>query len=449
MDQENYDKLPPCDVDAEASLLGSLMIEPTMMDQVQASIAPDSFFQADHQIIFRVMADLWKTRRTGMDAVTLRAEMAKRGVLEEVGGSGYLANILNTVPHAANGLHYAEIVRDTAVLRRLIQEANRTLRTCYGARHGDAGEIVQRHLSAVTDIVRAGDKGNTVKIDSLVMDVATDLESPDNPVVMTGLTALDEVTGGVSFGEQIIIGARPSIGKSTFCRQLAMKFASAGIPVGFVSLEESQRKIGRNLISAVAQIENRKVRNRSELTLEDRRQINNSLNRFQNLPLYINDRVRRLDDIRAQAAVMKARHGIKVLIIDHLALVNAPGQTEYERVSGASRGISELIKDLNVVGFVASQLSRALGQRDNKRATMTDLRSSGEIEQNADQIWFLHREDYYHDNDKDYVPCRQLEVNVAKNRDSTRGGVITMRSELQYQRFTEMPQQAGGEEVPF
>jgi len=446
---EDFSKLPPHDLDAEQALIGSIILDPTILDQMGTTVAPESFFLADYEIIYRTVSDLWKHRREGIDAVTIRAELIKRGQLDEVGGTTALAQAMQSVPTATNWHHYAEIVRDRATLRSIIKIANVAQRACYGAAQGDSGQLAQKLLGQVSDLVKSATKGDIVKIESVILDVISAMESPESPVMATGFADIDAIIGGVAMGEQVIIGARPSMGKSTFCRQLALKLAMAGVPVGFIALEENAAKIGRNLISSIAEVDNHKIRKPDAITGDERNRVYDSANKFNNMPLWINDRVRRLDDIRAQAGVMKARHQVKVIIIDHLAKVRAPGNTDYERVSNASAGISDLIKDLDVIGYVACQLNRALNSREDKRPGMSDLRGSGEIEQNADQVWFLHREDYYHITEPDYQATRELEVIIAKNRDGKRGDTVFMRSELHFQRFQPMPQRRREYETPF
>jgi replicative DNA helicase len=221
-------------------------------------------------------------------------------------------------------------------------------------------------------------------------------------------------------------------------KQTALRLACSGVPAAIISLEEQKPKIGRNILAAEARVENHKLRRPSSLSEQEWHEVDEGITRLGGVPLYLVDRARRLPDIAAELTLLVASHGVRMVVVDYLQRVQAGGRDAYERAGLASVGLSDLFKDLNVAGFVPVQLNRNPEGRDDKRPTMADLRDSGQLEQDADGILFLHREDYYHSGDPAYVPTGVAELSIGKWRDGVRGKVVKLQSNLKYQTFQDV-----------
>lgn len=429
--------LPPHDLDAERCVLSALMLSggsTADFAEIMALVSAGDFYQPDHGIIFSVLADLVRDGKP-IDAILVRDQLEKRKLLDEIGGTAYLGAVLNTMPSAAHGTHYAKIVREKSLLRKLIVCANTVLKECYAATKSEERpvEIANRTMRDLSQVVTAG--GAKYRTIGELLDAAYDELSADGQKsVKTGIRDFDDAMGGIFLGEMVVVAARPSMGKSTLARQIALQVSMAGTPVGLISLEESASKVARNVYSSVSLTDNQLIR-RGALTKDDWKSIADARVKVGDPPYFVTDRARRLDDIRAVVALWVARHGVKMILIDYLQRIQVDARTPYERASLASTGVSDLCKELNVAAVTLAQLNRGVETRDNKRPGMGDLRDSGQIEQDADGIVFLHREDFYHTTDNGYQPTGIAELIVAKWRDGVRGKTIKLRSDLRHQRF--------------
>lgn len=437
-DANPFDKLPPHSVEAESCALASLLLagdDQALIADIRALVTPASFFQPDHETIAQVLFDLLD-RGKKIDALIVREELRRRDLLDDVGGVAYLAQILNSIPSAAHGKHYAELVREKYLLRRAIAIGLDLQRDANAAAdHDSATEIIDKGLTELAKLNASAAASELTTIGTAAQDAFIQLERGESPLVKTGVKPIDDDLGGIARGETLVIGARPSMGKSTIARQIALSAAGAGTPVGFISLEESPAKIARNLLSALTSVENSRLR-LGDVRANEWQQLAEGTATISDLPIYIAARAFTLPAIRSVAAMMVARYGIQILIVDYLQKIRADGKSRYEQVTEASAGVTQLIKELNVAGVILAQLNRGVVGRTDKRPTMADLRESGQIEQDADAILFLHREDYYRstgeaDGDQDGV----AELIKSKYRDGCRGGTIFLKSNLRFQRF--------------
>ncbi len=433
-----FDRLPPHSIEAEICLLASMMQagkdDPGFHAMRSAVGSAAAFFQVDHQIIFAALCQM-ADRGTGIDLVTIRDELAKRQQLEDVGGAAYLAQIISAVPSIAHGQHYAEIMAEKSRLRQMIAAANEMLRSAHGG--NDASTIAQEAMTRLAKSAQSGKGCEYVRIDDLLMTTYDELSEHGAELVPMGFRDFDELYGGIAPGEMCVIGARPSMGKSTLLRQIAVKSALGGVPTGLVSLEEGKSKMARNWLASETLIENGRIRRR-QLSPGDFNSMAGAVARFADVPLYITDRARRLADIRAMISLWVARYGVRLVLIDYLQRVGGvEGKSAYERVSAISLGLSDIFKELNVAGIVAVQLNRQLTARDDKRPQMADIRKSGQIEQDADGIIFLHRQDYFELDNPSYRPTGEAELIIAKWRDGPRNKIVQLKSDLMHQRFIE------------
>ena len=437
-----FDRLPPHSIESEMCMLSAMLLDPTCVDDVVAAMNRDDFFQADHQILFDAILDLRAGKKIA-DMMLLREWLDARQLLEEIGGIGYLMEIMQAAPNAANAVHYAGVVKEKSRWRQLISLSNDMLRAAYAPQEDDSSVNAAATLAAKAATVAQSKSGADFRtIAEITSEVYQQAVTKELVLVPSGFDALDAEIGGFGRGEMWLIGARPSMGKSTLSKQMALRIARKGFSVAYFSLEEGEGKIGRNILSAEAYVANNRLRKPQEITFDEFKRLGDAerFMRQENPPLRITGKIRRLTDVRAAAARAVAKHGAQVVIIDYLQRIGTTGKTPYERANEASLGISDLCKDLDVVGIVPVQLSRATVNRDNKRPTMTDLRDSGQIEQDADGIIFLHREDYYRhegSSNEGEIADRKAELIIDKFRDGERNKTVLLRSNLVYQTFEE------------
>lgn len=434
---DQFELKPPSDLNAEMSVLGSMMLDAAATVEVRAKIGRDAFYSADHQVIFDGLARLSDAGKP-IDGVILKDELIRAGVFDEIGGIETLGEIISSVPSAAHAGHYAEIVRRLHLRREAIAIANRIQREAYrGAADGDEGGMIERAMTALAKLSsRSADTAQT--LGAVLAGVRQLMIDGGLPTVTTGFRDLDAITGGIGMGEMWLVGGRPSMGKSIYLKQTALRIARSGVPAAIISLEENPAKIARNLLSSETRIDNHRIRKPKHLHARELDVIDAGMVALRDVPLHLCGGVRRLSDIRAQASLLVARHGVKFIAVDYLQRVQTPGRDKYERAGNASEGLSDLFKDTGAAGLVAVQLNRNVEGRDDKRPTMADLRDSGQIEQDADGLLLLHREDYYHTADKTYEPTGIVEVFIAKMRDGERGDVVNLRSDLSHQTFNDL-----------
>jgi replicative DNA helicase len=439
---EQFDRLPPSAIDAEMCAIGSLMLagsDSALFAEIAAVISPRDCYQPDVGIVLGIALELHRAGKP-VDAVLVRAELEKRGQLVEIGGTEFLARILNSVPSSAHGVHYAKLVREAAAKREIIQAAHTAVRRAYEPRTEETAEAIgQRLMEQVARSISVGRSLDYSSAGDVLALAYEQLERGTAPLVATQFRDIDSAIAGIALGETMVIGARPSMGKSTIARQMAMR-VSGSVPVAFISLEESREKIGRNWFSAFASIDNNRLRRGDNLLREEWEALATGIARMSSRPLYVVTRCFKLPEIRSMASLLVAKHGVKLVVIDYLQKIQVEGKDRFEKVTNASQELSTLWKELGVAGLVLAQLKREVTQRDDKRPTMSDLRESGQIEQDADIIAFLHREDYYHITDPNYLPTQQAEFIIAKMRDGERGRNITLKSELNFQRFADAEQ---------
>lgn len=432
---DQFEKLPPHSIESEMCLLASMMMDAKIFHEVRGIVGREQFYQADHQVIFDALVRMDDAKKK-IDAITVRSELERAKVLSEIGGVAYLGELLSQVPSAAHGVEYARIVREQWALRELLAVGNETLRRVYaGASQENWKEIAGTAMTRLAKLHSIGTGDNTERLDSILIGVYDKLREGGIETVPSGFIELDDATGGFGLGEMWLIGARPSMGKSTLSKQIGLRAAMAGVPAAILSLEEGKAKIGRNILSGEAMIENQRIRRPRFLQDEEWGKIDTAISRLGSVPLYVCDKARRLQDLKAEASLLVARHGVKLIIIDYLQRIQVPGKDKYERAGNASEGVSDMLKELGVAGVIPVQLNRGVESRDEKRPNMSDLRDSGQIEQDADGIIFLHREDYYHTGDANYQPDQKAELIFAKCRDGERGQTVVLKSNMKFQTF--------------
>lgn len=422
-------KLPPQDLDAEQSVLGALMIDKDAIFAVADILVPSDFYKKAHTLIYEVVMKLWE-RHEPIDILSVTAELRKNGNLKEVGGSAYLAELVNSVPTSSHVLHYGKIVKEKRILRELI---NASAEITESALHpeDDLENILDAVEQRIFSISQRGTLKNFISIKDELKGAYERIEKlhhgEDGKLrgVPTGFTQLDTMLSGLQKSDLIIVGARPSYGKTAFvldiARNAAVKF---GQTVGAFSLEMSREQVIDRLIAAEAQVDLWKLRTgrlKDEIEFE---MVQAALDKLSNAPLFIDDTPSpNIVQMRSMARRLQAEHkSLGLLVVDYLQLIQP--RTNYEsvvqQVTEISRGLKALARELNVPIIAVSQLSRAVDQREGKIPRLSDLRESGSIEQDADVVLFLHPKDMGR---TDVSPEEQniVDIIVAKHRNGPTG----------------------------
>ena len=418
-----FDRLPPHSIEAEMCLLASMMLDKEMVGQVVQIVDRDAFYQADHQIIYDVLVKLYEQNRP-IDAVILREELIKRGLFEEVGGREYLAAILGSVPSAAHGAHYAGIVREKGTLRQLISASNEILRDAY-APHEQADVVLDKAEKRIFDIAQNKVGGAMTPMEDVLHEVFEMIENRGQRGLETGFFELDDMLNGLQNGEMIIVAARPSMGKTAIAMNMIEHISADNrLPTAVFSLEMSKQQLAQRMLCSRGQIDAHKLR-KGLLQSHEYAHLANVVGELAKAPIWVDDSPGlTILDLRAKARRLKLQHDIKCVMIDYMQLMDNPGpDSRQQQISEISRGIKSVARELNVPVICLSQLNRASEGRDGHRPRMSDLRESGSIEQDADVIALLHREDYYRMSEPDFQPDNIAEIIIAKQRNGPTGTV--------------------------
>ena len=424
-----FDKQPPHAIQAEMALLGSLILDWQQVgDVLQILKGADDFYKPSHAAIFEALVELYDQVQS-IDMVQLNQKLLDKQMLEQVGGLDYLLELVDGVPSASEAPRYARIVRDKAILRRLIETTGTVLHECY---HSDEPvyDLLDRAETQIFEIAEKKGDDQASDVGALLRETLEKLEAQDGKMVTgfeSGFFELDEMTNGLQPGEMVIIAARPSMGKTAFAVNIAEHMALMNkVPVAVFSLEMSKQQLAQRMLCSRSGVDSNKVR-RNMLSRDDFGRLNLTAGELAEAPLYIDDTAGlTLMALRAKARRLKQRHGIQAIFIDYLQLMSAPSAGRDGRqneVSAISRGVKALARELSVPVVCLSQLNRAAEQREGHRPRMSDLRESGSIEQDADVIMMLHREDYYHRGDEEYEDNNVAEVIVNKQRNGPTGVV--------------------------
>jgi replicative DNA helicase len=438
----------------EAALLGCMLLDPECIGQVIETVNTDCFYRMEHRNIFEALIHLYeKNRSQGIDAVLLRDELEKRSHLEQIGGVEYIAKILDSVPSAANVNYYAGIVRDKMLMRELIQTATDILNEAYD----EAGDPEEKLDEAESRIFKVTDRKITtsaVGLKDLVTQAYELIEKREGSYVTglpTGYYELDDITCGLQNGEMIIIAGRPSMGKTSLVLNIAEHIGlTEKIPVAIFSLEMGKQQLAERFLCSVSGIDAQLVR-KGMLGTEHYRKLVDACGTFSEAPIYIDDTAGLSPlELRAKARRLRSRYKIQCIIVDYLQLMHSgPKHVEsrQQEITMISRYIKALARELNIPVVVLSQLNRSPEGREGHRPRMSDLRESGSIEQDADVVMLLHREDYYKKNEEDYQPTNTAELIIAKQRNGPTGTVELIFRE-KVTRF-ENASRVGAESAPF
>ncbi len=439
MQDTQVDRTPPQDVQAEQSVLGAMLMSKDAIANVVEVLKGVDFYRPAHELIFEAILDLYGKGEPA-DAITVAAELTRRGEIGRCGGHVYIHDLLASVSIAANATYYAEIVREKAVLRRLVEASIKIAQLGYSGT-GDVADIVDLAQQTVYNVAEGKTSEDYKPLSALIEPVWNELEAIASnggrlAGVPTGFAEFDELTNGLHAGQMIIVAARPAIGKST----LALDFARAaaikhGQTTAVFSLEMSASEIMNRLLSAEGQLKLHHLRT-GRLSDADWERLASVTGRIESAPLFVDDSPNlTMMEIRAKARRLKQRHNLKFVIIDYLQLMTSGKKTESRQVevSEISRQIKLLAKELDIPVLALSQLNRGSEQRTDKKPMLSDLRESGSLEQDADMVILLHRDEVYN---KDERPG-EADLIVAKHRNGeTR--TITTAFQGHYSRFVDM-----------
>jgi replicative DNA helicase len=434
------DRTPPQDMAAEQSVLGAMMISKDAIADVAEVVRGADFYRPSHETIHDAIIDLYG-RGEPADMVTVANELQRRGELARVGGATYLHTITASVPIAANASYYAEIVREKAILRRLVNAGTRIVQFGY-AGEGDVDALVDQAQAEVYQVTDKRSSEDYAPLSEIMDGVLDEIEAIGNREaglygVPTGFADLDELTNGLHSGQMIIVAARPAVGKSTLALDLC-RAASIhnNLTSCFFSLEMTRSEITMRLLSAEAKVPLNHIRN-GQLSEDDWTKLARKMGEVSSAPVFIDDSPNMtMMEIRAKARRLKQRHDLRLIVIDYMQLMTSGKKVESRQleVSEFSRQIKLLAKELEVPIIALSQLNRGPEQRSDKRPMLSDLRESGSLEQDADMVILLHREDLY---ERESTRPGEADLIVAKHRNGpTRD--ITVAFQGHYSRFVDM-----------
>ncbi len=391
----------PQNISAEQATLGSILLEKDSILNCIEILQPEDFYKTAHQLIYQCALDLFE-KNQAVDLITLTEELKKRKQLDEVGGASYLATLMGSVPTAANVIYYAKIVEEKAILRKLINSATQIVTMGYEEQE-EARVILDKAENLIFDVSQQKIKNFFSPIKDLLtesFEKIEDLYHSGNFItgVPSGFVKLDELTTGFQPSELVIVAGRPSMGKTAFCLNIA-QFAAMQhkIPVAIFSLEMSKSQIVQRMLCSEARIDTHALR-RGLMPEEDWPKLSLAAGRLSAAPIFIDDSAGISPlEIKAKARRLKAKHDLGLILIDYLQLIQTGLKVEnrQQEISQISRSLKGLARELNIPVVAVSQLSRAVEQRSNQRPRLSDLRESGALEQDADVVVFIYREEYY------------------------------------------------------
>lgn len=419
-------RIPPQNLEAERSTLGSMFLEKDAIYRAIEILRPEDFYKDTHRLIYQAVLDL-TNKGEPVDLVTVTEELRQKDSLDQVGGISYLTGLANAVPTAAHIEYYAKIVEEKALLRQLIHAASEVVASGYDAQD-EVEKILDEAEKSIFAISNRRTRRSMVNLKSILIETFEQIEKLYESRgavtgISTGFADLDRFTAGLQPSDLIILASRPSMGKTTFALNIAENAAiQMKIPVVVFSLEMSKEQLAMKLLCAEAGVDNQRIRT-GNLTEEDWPRLSHALGRLSEAKIFIDDspNVSALE-VRAKSRRIMAEHGLGLVVIDYLQLMQSRSRTEsrQQEVSEISRSLKALARELSIPVLALSQLSRAVEQRTNKRPTLADLRESGSLEQDADLVCFLYREDYY---DPETEKKNITEFIIAKHRNGPIGTI--------------------------
>ncbi|MBM7662234.1 replicative DNA helicase [Bacillus mesophilus] len=445
------DRTPPQNIEAEQAVLGAVFLEPSSLTTASEILIPEDFYRASHQRIFNVMLSL-NEKGEPVDLVTVTSELADLKLLEEIGGVSYLSDLANSVPTAANIEYYAKIVEEKSILRRLIRTATSIVTDGY-ARDDEVDVLLNEAEKGILDVSRRKNSSSFQNIKDVLVDAYDNIELLHNRVgditgIPTGFRELDRMTAGFQRNDLIIVAARPSVGKTAFALNIAQNVATkTDENVAIFSLEMGAQQLVMRMLCAEGNINAQNLRT-GKLTSEDWGKLTMAMGSLSNAGIYIDDTPGvKINEIQSKCRRLKQESGLGMILIDYLQLIQGngrAGENRQQEVSEISRSLKQLARELEVPVIALSQLSRGVEQRQDKRPMMSDIRESGSIEQDADIVAFLYRDDYY---DKESEAKNIIEIIIAKQRNGP-VGTVELAFVKEYNKFVNLEKRYEDSGVP-
>ena len=436
---------PPHSVEAEQAVLGAIILDSDRLITASERVDPDDFYRVSHQRIFEAMLKI-NDRGELVDLVTLSSELQAQGILDEIGGLNYLAEVAESVPAIGNIGYYLNVVDQKVALRRLIRTATNIVSDGY-ERQDEVDSVLSDAERNILKVSQRKGQSSFHPIGSVLSDAYSTIEklhqsSGEITGIATGFTDLDKMTAGFQRNDLIIVAARPSVGKTAFALNISQNVAvRTGENVAIFSLEMGAEQLVMRMLCAEGNIDAQRLRT-GRLEAEDWGRLSLAMSSLSQAGIYIDDTPGlRVNEIRAKCRRLKQEHGLGMIMIDYLQLIvgnGKPGENRQQEVSEISRTLKAIARELQVPVIALSQLSRGVESRQDKRPMMSDIRESGAIEQDADIVAFLYRDDYY---DKESEDANTIEIIIAKQRNGPTGTVkLSFRKE--YNKFVNMETQA-------
>lgn len=445
------DRTPPHNIEAEQAVLGAIFLEPQSIATATEVLMPDDFYRASHQRIYEAMVNL-SEKGEPIDLVTVTTALSNMKTLDEIGGVSYLSDLANSVPTAANIEYYTKIVEEKSILRRLIKTATNIVASGFSD-EGEVETVLNDAEKSILEVAQRKDSGRFKNIKDVLIEVYDNIEQlhhHDEEVtgVPTGFRDLDGMTSGFQRNDLIIIAARPSVGKTAFALNIAQNVAThTGENVAIFSLEMGAEQLVMRMLCAEGNINAQSLRT-GHLETEDWGKLTMAMGSLSNAGIFIDDTPGiRVNEIRSKCRRLKQEHGLGMILIDYLQLIQGDGSSKENRqqeVSEISRALKGLARELSVPLIALSQLSRGVESRQDKRPMMSDIRESGSIEQDADIVGFLYRDDYY---EQDSERQNIIEIILAKQRNGP-VGTVELAFVKEYNKFVDLDHRYDESDIP-
>ncbi len=434
------DKIPPQNIEAEIAVLGSILLDKNLIDIAGEKLKPEHFYSKEHQLIFRAILDLYNDDKP-VDLISLTDKLKKKGELEKIGGASFLSTIISSIPTPANIEHYAAIVREKAILRELIDVSSDIINKCYAGKE-DGAKLLDKAEQNIFNIAQQKISSGFVSIKELIsMEFIDELVRRKEHItgLPTGFRDLDERTSGLHPSELILIAGRPSMGKTSLALNIARNVAvTEKKPVAIFSLEMSKEQVAERLLCMESRVDSHKMRT-GYLSEEDEPKLSISAGILFDAPIFIDDSSSlNALELRAKTRRLKAKQNISLMVVDYIQLMSSETVSEnrQQEIAEISRALKGIARELQIPVIAVSQLSRRVETRgEDRRPILSDLRESGALEQDADVVMLLLREEYYKPDDEEVKG--KAEINIAKQRNGPTG-TIKLSFIKQYTRFEDL-----------
>lgn len=431
LDTSKLERIPPYNLDAEESLLGSMLISRNAISDIVEVVKSDDFYRKPNQEIFTAILEMY-ARGEPADPITVADHLKKKSLLEEVGGKTYIHSLISNIPLTANSAYYADIVRNHSIMRKLIYAATEIATMGYEV-PDDLNSAVDRAQELIFSIYQDLNQGSRKRVVSLMKDIVSEayeqveiLHEAGSEIsgIPTGYIDFDHKSSGLQKSDLIVIAARPGMGKTAFVLGMAKNIAiKQKIPIAVFSLEMSKQQVAQRLLSSESHIDLQRLRD-GKIKENEWTRLAGAIEKLAECKIYVDDTAfLTVMDLRSRARMMTSTYGIKLLIVDYLQLMQSTSNYRGNKVleiTEISQNLKSIAKELNIPVVAVSQLSREVEKRDNKRPQLADLRESGSIEQDADLVTFIYRPEYYDENAKDKG---EAELIIAKHRNGPTGKV--------------------------